>query len=61
MAVCDRTYVARGKPSDIEAYVIYLQQRLEYYAEQNEREKRELKAQCAALQKELAALKNKQR
>ena len=57
MAVCDRKYAPRStesakRLSELEAYVIYLEERLEFYASKNDKKIRDLEAEVAELKKQ---------
>ena len=59
MAVCDKKYTAGGSKEPLsriaalEAPIIYLQERLEFYASNNDKTIRELKQEAEALKKQI--------
>lgn len=59
MAVCDKKYTAGGSKEPLsriaalEAHIIYLQERLEFYASNNDKTIRELKQEAEALKKQI--------
>jgi uncharacterized protein YceH (UPF0502 family) len=58
MAVCDRKYAPRSSDptrrlAELEAYVIYLEERLEFYASKNDKKIRDLESEVAELKKQI--------
>jgi hypothetical protein len=64
MAVCDKKYTAGGSKEPLsriaalEAHVIYLQERLEFYAGNNDKAIRELKKENEALKEKIKREEN---
>jgi hypothetical protein len=53
MAIFDKKYFPSGKIAELEAYIVYLQERLDFYASKNDKKVRELEAEVAELKKQI--------
>lgn len=53
MALFDRKYAPCGKIAELEAYIVYLQERLDFYASKNDKKIRDLEAEVAELKKQI--------
>ena len=59
MALFDKKYAPRGKIAELEAYVVYLKEKLDFYASKNDKKIRELESEVAELKKQIKEQESK--